>query len=461
MMINLRVSIALIVLLYFNSLQAQKLYSLPDVLKKTLDKYPSLVSKGNAIKQQVLRRHLINTEQLPEISFQGQQSYGTFQTISGSFFPLPGIYNTSGMEKNIGQTSNAVFNLYNSAVLEWNFLQFGRVKSKLAQADAAVQVGTKALLMEQLRLNIASTRAYFAVLESEDLLSKARADMDRLKELLDVTESQASAGLRPAADTLLLKSTFLRARGAFYDQQGFFETSMIELGSLIGEEPDSFKVDKKLYDNINSKEHFLSLDSLQNNPYLNYLKSEISYANETLKYVKRLAYPSVGLLAGAGIRGTGFDRNGLASRNILAPLQNMSSNYLAGIGITWKLSSLYQNKIKQNDAGLAIESAKADYEAAAIQLKSFYTAALRRSQFQRQKVLDAKIALQSSRQAYDLYVVRYNTGLINLIELLQIQKTLQEEEVNYSKSLGYYWIELINQSESMGNLSLLSSHINQ
>ena len=74
--------------------------------------------------------------------------------------------------------------------------------------------------------------------------------------------------------------------------------------------------------------------------------------------------------------------------------------------------------------------------------------------------MDAQTALNASQQAYDLYVTRYESGLINLIELLQLQKTLQDAENNYVTATAAYWNELINQSESTGSLSLLLSQIN-
>lgn len=107
-----------------------------------------------------------------------------------------------------------------------------------------------------------------------------------------------------------------------------------------------------------------------------------------------------------------------------------------------------------------ILAAKSDYEEANLQLNTAYNAAISRWKQQRQKVTDSRTALTASQQAYDLYVTRYESGLINLIELLQLQKTLQEAESNFAKATVAYWNELINQSESTGNLSLLLSQLN-
>ena len=107
-----------------------------------------------------------------------------------------------------------------------------------------------------------------------------------------------------------------------------------------------------------------------------------------------------------------------------------------------------------------IQSANANFEEGKLQLETAYNAAVVRCQQRKEMLLDAGTALEASREAYDLYVTRYETGLINLIELLQLQKTLQDAENNYVKATRAYWSELINQSESIGSPQLLLSQPN-
>ena len=448
-------------LLSIHLLYAQiKVYSLKEILQKTLAQYPSLTSKKLAVEQQAYRKELIRKEQLPEITVQAQQSYGTYQSVPGSFFALPGIYNISGNNKNITGQPSVTSNLYSSALLQWNFLQFGKVRTKLNVADAAIQLSTTALSEEELRLQVSSARQYFNVLQRVALLSVAKGDVQRLADLLDLSKTQANAGLRPAADTLLLKSSYLQSRGIVNDQQGLLETAKLELATLIGEDGNSFGIDSQLYNRVDTAKGIFSMDSLENHPYLHYLKANINYANASLKSVQRQPYPSIGLLAAAGIRGSGINSTEIVTDNLSAPWQNNTGSYLAGVGVTWNFSSLYQNKVKQEIAVRSIESAKADYQYADLQLEVAYKTAISRWKQQKEKVIDAKEALESSRLAYELYGVRYESGLINLIELLQLQKILQDAEVNNAKALGAYWDELINQSESSGNIFLLLSFIN-
>lgn len=438
----------------------KKVYSLEDVWSKSQNYYPSLSSKKYQIERQELKKNLVKKEWLPEVNIQSQTSYGSYQGVSGSFFPLPGIYNTSGNNKSLSGQSKSLFNIYSSALLQWNFLQFGRIRAKLNAATAAVQISNEALAQEELRLKSSVTRQYFEVLKSSAFLSVSKADVQRLKDLFELSKAQADAGLRPGADTLLVKSEYYQIKGQVNEQRASQETAMLQLASLIGEDANSFTVNTSLYNINRIAAEIPAIDSLDNHPYLQYLKANLLFADAKLETVKRQPYPTLGLLAGTGIRGSGIQSSGMVNNSFSEPWKNNVGSYLVGVDVTWNLSSLYQNKVKQKIAQKEIQSAKADYEEAGLQLRTSYRAALNRWQQQREKVIDSRTALTSSQEAYELYVTRYQSGLINLIELLQLQKTLQDAGFNYAKATGAYWDELINQSETTGNFSLLLSQTN-
>src|SRR5690242_9564411 len=435
----------------------KKIYSLEQVFEKTLRQYPSLSSKEFQIQRQKLSKELIKREQLPELNFQGQQSYGSYQGGAGAFFPLPGMYNTSGSKGSTEQPSS-ISNLYGSSVLQWDFLQFGRIKSKLKVADAAVELSSTAVSREQLRLQTEVAQQYFNALKNQALLSISRADVQRVHDLFELAKAQANAGLKPSADTLLIKSNYFQVKGQLNDHRADLETAMLELAALIGEDVKSFTIDSSLFTPRKINYTLPISDSINEHPYLQLLKAEIDYANAKLNAEKRQPYPSVGLLAGVGIRGSGI-QSGLVNQNLSAPWKGNTGSYLLGIAVTWKLSSLYNNRLKQKITGKEIQSAKADYEEAIIQLQASYSSAVSRFKQQRENVLDAATALDASQHGYELYVTRYENGLINLVELLQLQKTLEDAENNYVKATDAYWHELINQSKYLGNMSLLLSQI--
>jgi outer membrane protein TolC len=429
-----------------------KTYSLQDVWQDVLQHYPSLAARKKAIEEQELKKELIKESFLPDINIQAQQSYGSIQNIPGSFFPLPGIYTTSGSNKTADNIPGS--NIYSSALLQWNFMQFGRQQKKLTAASAAIRVSNTQLKQEEWNLLSNASRFYFSALTAHAALRVAKADTRRLAELLELLQSQANAGLRPGADTLLLKSSLLQSKAKEHDFSATLKRSMIRLGALMGNVKSDFSIDTTIFNRFQPT-LVGAKDVQQEHPYLEQMNARIQAAEADKEVVKKEIYPSVGLLAGVGVKGSGISTDGTMDKGLAGSWQNASGTYLAGIGLTWNFASLYQNKTKRAVADRVIATAKADKEAVQIQLQAQYASSLAGWDEQRQKLLATQASLNASEEAYALYKVRYESGLLNLIELLQLQKNLQEAESNYVTAVSAYWNELLNQSETLGDPSLI------
>ncbi len=429
-----------------------KTYSIEEVWQKTLNFYPTLTSKKELIEEQKIRKDLVRKQFFPEVVVQAQQTYGQSQNIPASFFPLPGVYTSTGSSQNTGDL-NASSSIFSSAMLQWNFIQFGRQKTKLIVADEAIKLGIAQLNEEQFKLLSKVTRIYFAAVQSSSALEIAQADSKRLSELYDLTKAQVDAGLQPGADSLLLKSSLLQSQAKQFEQKAILKEKLVQLASFTGENNDDLAVDNSFYNHF-TEIAFDDVD-ISNHPFIQAFNTRMKHAEAGLDLVKKEVYPSIGLIAGAGIKGSGIHPNGSVKGSPAAPWDNASGNYLAGIGATWNFSSLYQNKTKQSIARHNISSLAADKEAAQIELNTQYQSALAAWTEQIQNLKASQSAVKASREAYELYEVRYQSGLINLIELLQLQKILQDTERNYLSAVNIYWKEIINQAESLGNFTFL------
>jgi outer membrane protein TolC len=79
---------------------------------------------------------------------------------------------------------------------------------------------------------------------------------------------------------------------------------------------------------------------------------------------------------------------------------------------------------------------------------------------QKQQVMNNRLAEQEARNAYDLYLVRYEGGLISLTELLQIQSFLQLAEKEFIEAQQVLWNLLITQAEVSGDFNYLATQLN-
>ena len=426
-------------------------YTIEEVWQKTINHYPSITAKKELIEEQKFRKGLIKKQFLPEVFVQAQQNYGAGENIPASFFPLPGVYTSTGKNQATGFKGSS--SMHTSALVQWNILQFGRQKTKLQMADAAIDLSRANLNQEEWNLLSKVTSLYFTAIQSQAELDIARADSKRLADLYDLTRAQVDAGLQPGADSLLLKSSLLQSQAKQYEQQAILKEKLVQLASYTGDNGQDISLDNSFY------YYFTNMVAdhadLINHPYIQAYNARIKYAETEVDLVRKEVYPSIGLIAGAGIKGSGIHPDGTGNKSLTAPWENASGNYLGGIGVTWNFSSLYQNKTKQSIANHSLASLHADKEAIQIQLNARFQSSLAAWREQIQNLQASEAAVKASREAYELYEVRYESGLINLIELLQLQKSLQDTERNFLRAVSIYWEELLKQAESLGNYSHL------
>ncbi|MEO8773660.1 MAG: TolC family protein, partial [Gelidibacter sp.] len=58
--------------------------------------YPGLEAREANVESAKMEEKSIFGERLPQLRAQAQNSYATYEGISGAFFPQPGLFNTSG-----------------------------------------------------------------------------------------------------------------------------------------------------------------------------------------------------------------------------------------------------------------------------------------------------------------------------------------------------------------------------
>ena len=191
--------------------------SLPELWSQALSNYPSLEAYRAQYREAEVNEKAIRFEKVPELSLQLQNTVATQNAVSGSFFPLPGVYNVNG------DGINLTNNMFGSAVLDWAFLQFGKQKKSQQAAAILTHQAKQRLDIEQLKIQTALSREYFDFSFNDAMVEWARINTERLEAILKVARSKAEAGLVPGADSLLIKATLDQARSELHSRRGRLE----------------------------------------------------------------------------------------------------------------------------------------------------------------------------------------------------------------------------------------------
>lgn len=436
---------------------AQKEQSIPlsKAWQLAFDSYPGLSQKKAQISQTQYQKELAESDRLPQAQLQVQNSVGTYAGNTGALFPLPGIFNVSGARSVTGSSATSA-NFYGSAVADINLIGFGKINNAIKAADYRVQEAQSSFDAYHLALQAKVTHQYFDMLYNNANLLWANKNVKRVQQIMDIAKSLADAGLKPGADTSLAASSFLQILAERDGWSGRLNASKIAFTETVPIPTLAITLPDQAYLQVNRT--IAVNDSVNaSHPYLQVIQKQANVSMAQKKAAASQAFPTLSLIAGYGNRGSGIAPDGSVSGNYAAGFSNMSTNYLVGLGLTWNLTGIYTSNIQKKRLEQRVQESRFGYALESHQLNTRLGSTRSRIAEQYNQVAHNAGAVSKADQAYDLYLSRYQSGLISLTELLQIQSLLQQAEKNNIEAHGQLWDQLTLQAELTGDFTNLSN----
>ncbi|RKD15191.1 hypothetical protein BCY91_06665 [Pelobium manganitolerans] len=450
---KLYLTAVLMLLVNLKSYSQERQLPLSEAWEAAFSRYPGLTEKQALIRESEYQKRELQNDFLPNLQLQLQNSYGTFAGSTGAFFPLPGTFNVSGNPAISG--ASAAANTFGSVLVDWRVFEFGRQRKAVQAAKANIQKAESTFDATKLSVQAKVSRLYSDILYTGSKQQWAKDNAERVKEIVELSKTLADAGLKPGADTLLAASSYLQTLGELDDWTGRLEASKVRLTELV---PINEKSVYFGFSNYLSAAPLSPADtSTAGHPYLNVISDQVENDKLRAEVAARKLFPSVSVLGGLSSRGSGIGSNGLINSGWSSGFNNQNSNYLIGVGLTWNISSAFnsiteRNRIKQQQA-----ATQSRFEAQSLQLNTGLQSVNSRLNESRKQVEKTNSAVDKARKAYDLYLSRYQNGLINLTELLQIQLLLQQSEKVNIEAYQQFWDQVIARSELSGDFSYLSN----
>lgn len=454
----LQMSLVLFIL-WSKSSQAQQIHtlSLKEAWEQANDNYPGLHERKYLIEEFKIRKKEVQSQALPQIQLQAQSSFGTLNSSAGAFFPVPGVFNLSGSNANLNPEINNVRNTFGSVLVDWRIFEFGRQRSAVEAAQYQVQAAESGYQATGLSLQSKVTRLYIDILYNKANLQWAQANAIRLNNIREVTTSLARAGIKPGADTSLAASSFLQATANQQEWLGKLNASKINFTEVVPVQ--SFNLAENGF--LKSDIQHLKTDSVPiSHPYLKLINDQISYEQTQESLITKEAYPSLSVLGGLSTRGNSINSDGSMTPGLTSGFSNYANNYLIGLGLSWNISGIYTSSLGKRRVKQTIKGVHAKYDMQKLQMETALSSVNSRINQQRIQLIQNRLAEQESRKAYDLYMVRYEGGLISITELLQIQSFLQIAEKEFIEAQQVLWNLLITQAEVSGNFNYLATQFN-
>lgn len=426
--------------------------SLPQLWEQAFALYPSLEAYQSKIRQATINQQLVRQQQLPEVTLQAQNTLGSQNAMGGAFFPLPGLFNVNGADAE--NFSGPAANIFGAVVIDWKLVQFGKQRKSMEAAKVLTSQAAHGLQIERLSVQAALSRTYFQLLFHERMELWAARNAERLLDLLAATKSMTGAGLSPGADSLLVKASFKQANALLNEWQGRKEESTIALAHWVNILPDQLRIKSTSLLHI-TPEAAQTTTNLMPHPHLAYKQEQIAFVDKQKELASVSVFPTVSVLGGVQFRGNSINAGNSFYEKWEDSYSNAVANYLVGIGLSWNLNKAFDYKLNKVRFLEEAKQRKAEAEEVALGLRSQEQIAQRQMSQSVQQINNAEAAYTAASEAYALFEARYNSGLIAINELLQIQDILQNTEKTRIEAYYQYWLQQTDWAEANADFSLI------
>lgn len=413
--------------------------------------YPGLEAREAVVESAKMEEKFIFGERLPQLRAQTQNSYATYEGISGAFFPQPGLFNVSSANGLTGPSWT--FNTYASSTLEWELFSFGKNNYKSKAAQSKTHRAESEQEAYQLHLQKDLSQRYLQLLYNETKLETNQDNVDRLNTIRKITSGLARAGLKSAADSLLASSSYNQAMGDNEHLKGKKQAALIQLLELTNGKEANY---------LGSVAQFLNpLDDTLNkiteidpaHPILTALDEQRKNLDYQGKSEASAALPSINLIGGYAYRGVGIGSDGAVSDHWNDGFSNSVTNGLVGIGMTWNISDLYTQKQRAGSLKKQAESEGHRHQQYKQQMETELAAIQNKLSRQYVEVEKTNTGQQQANDAYQMYLSRYKSGLMDLSNLLQIQILLEQAEKKHIDAAFGFWMLMASEAELIADFS--------
>ncbi|OYD40967.1 TolC family protein [Sphingobacterium cellulitidis] len=410
-----------------------------------IQKQQILLAKQDSIAQQIKYK--------PQVQAQLQQGLSSVEGTSGAFLPLPGILNISG--PNQLQGASSTFNHFLSASMNWDLINFGR--KSLDKDISRSKIDHSRLKEQEFAFNIQQklTKRYIEFLFFQVMDDWYQKHSDRYQSILDISKGLAKAGIIPGADTLLATSSLKNVESNLLQIQGKLNGAKILLKEFTNED---------MLNNPESKSQaFLELIgntqvNAQDHPLILMKKKEAEALDLLEKKQSREVLPRIMLLGGLANRSSGITSNGYVHSAYPEIYNDFANNYFVGVGLTWNLQDMFRSKSDKKHYGLKLQNNLFEQELVQNEINSQLGQLNAEIAAAADGIHESNVSRRQAEDAFNLYKARYEGGLINLAELLQVQEILlQTERQNLTAYLNY-WNLQVNKSYQQADFSQLFNH---
>jgi multidrug efflux system outer membrane protein len=361
--------------------------------------------------------------------------------------PTGSVFSSVGNLKLPGGPSISIPNPYNqyqlSANASWEIDLFGRVRRAVEAADANVQVSVEDQHAVRVSVLADVARSYLELRGAQARLHIARDNLATIEELLELTQQRRAAGLTTDIDVsnASAQATLTRAELPTFELQ--ITQNINQLSQLIAREPEALRSELDHPAPVPPAPPEVSIglpaELARRRPDIREAEATLHAATAQIGVAVADLYPRLTLAANGGFQSetTGnllqwASRFGSLGPTLEVPIFDRGR---------WKTVHLYD--VRAQEAALAYQRTVLNALHEVENALAAYGADQQRRNWLEATVRENQDALTLSRQ-------RYETGLSNFLDVLDAERTLQQNQLSLADSTTAVTTDLVELYRALG-----------
>jgi len=435
------------------NLPAQALLDHPLTLGDAIDyavaHYPAVRAALEQVESARNGVALARTSYLPQLNPIYQASRATQNQVAGVFLPASITPSIEGPVQPYSGTS--FWNTQAGALLSWEPVDFGLRRAAVDQARSAEHRSDADADLTRLQVASATGGYFLNLVAAQQAVKAAEADVERWQVFDKTVQVLVQQELRPGADGSRADAELAMARTRLFQAQAAEQQAQAILASLMGAAGASLQVEphpllasppaESLPPSPPSA-HPLALDE----------QAGVEELRAKERVINHSDYPHLFLESEVFGRGSGVNPDGTSAGG-LKGLGFDRGNWVAGISVVFpNLFDFSARRDQKRMAEAQERSQEARYQQTLQDLTGQIGAAQAAYQADVQIAQNTPIALAAARQAETQALVRYQSGLTNLVEVAEAESLLAQAERDDALARIGAWRGLFGVAVAQGNL---------
>jgi outer membrane protein len=448
-----RVFYCIVMLIGLEAAAQQQSNTLSQLLQLAERNYPLLRSKMFDVQAAQKGVNASKSTLIPTLDASYQMNYATYNNIIGMAYPqyMVPISGPPSSENNY----NGVFGSITSLLLNWQPVAFGQLNAKINVSKAGLQYASADEQNEIFQHKTKVINAYLDVLTDGELVKEYQNNLNRTVINLQVIQSLVISGIKPGVDTSILKVEISKAKIELLNNKKSKEQARICLSQLLASDTNIIFNDTLFFSRLPVS--VMKIDSVKH-PLINLYASSVEMSLARKKVLSKTTMPVLGVWSTIYARGSGISYDG--SVNATDGLAFQRYNYGIGFQISMPLLQIARIHPQLQQQNFLIQSNQEKLNEIELQLKKQQELADTTLKNSLAIAKECPLFLESAQFSYKAMQSRYQSGLVNLADLIQAQYALIKAETDYKLAYMSVWKALLYKAAVNGNLNLFINQVN-